>query len=36
MFFEMKSLRLESQTQRTSCQEILFKAVFCELVRSNA
>ena len=34
--FEMKSLRLENRTQRTSCREILFKAVFCEMVRTNA
>ena len=33
-FFEIKSARLESQNQRTSCREILFKAVFCEMVRT--
>ena len=34
IFFEIKSPRLESWNQRTSCREILFKAVFCEMVRA--
>ena len=34
IFFEIKSPRLESRNQRTSCREILFKAVFCEMVRT--
>ena len=34
IFFEINSPRLESRNQRTSCQEILFKAVFCEMVRT--
>ena len=32
--FEIKSPRRESRNQRTSCREILFKAVFCEMVRT--
>ena len=33
IFLEIKSPRLESRNQRTSCREILFKAVFCEMDR---
>ena len=32
--FEIKSPRLESRNQRTSCREILFKVVLCEMLRS--
>ena len=32
--FLRSSPRLESRNQRTSCREILFKAVFCEMVRT--
>ena len=32
IFLEIKSPRLESRKQRTSCREILLKAVFCEMV----
>ena len=34
IFFKIKSPRLERRNQRTSCREILFKAVFCEMVRT--
>ena len=34
IFFEIKPPRLESRSQRTSSREILFKAVFCEMVRT--
>ena len=34
IFFEIKSPRLKSRNQLTSCREILFKAVFCEMVRT--
>ena len=34
IFFDIKPPRLESRNQRISCREFLFKAVFCEMVRT--
>ena len=34
IFFEIKPPKLECRNQLTSCREILFKAVFCEMVRT--
>ena len=34
IFLEIKSPRLECRNQQTSCREILFKAVFCEMIRT--